>query len=134
MLTSLIFVVYFVMSSFASTSNSSKHSGVILKHFLYSSFCSKRIQKGKYTPNTPNIYWLKSNRLQVFYEIDNLKDFAKFSGKHLNWSHVALLKAWNLLKRDSSAGIFLWILRNLSKNHIYRTSLVDCYCWFLRSS
>ena len=134
MLASLIFVVYFVMSSFASTSNSSKHSGVILKHFLYSSFCSKRIQKGKYTPNTPNTYWLKSNRLQVFYEIDNLKNFAKFSGKHLNWSHVALLKAWNLLKRDSSAGIFWWILRNLSKNHIYRTSLVDCYCWFLRSS
>ena len=30
-LASLVFVIYFVISSFASTNNSSKHSGVILK-------------------------------------------------------------------------------------------------------
>ena len=38
------------------------------------------------------------------------------------------------LKRDSSTGIFLWILRNFLKNFIYRTPPDDCSSWFLHSN
>ena len=37
------------------------------------------------------------------------------------------------LKRDSSTGIFLWILGNFSKNLIYKTCLDD-YSWWLLCS
>ena len=34
------------------------------------------------------------------------------------------------LKRDSSTGIFMWILCSFSKNIIYRISLDNCFCRF----
>ena len=46
----------------------------------------------------------KSSCLQMFYKIGVLKKFAKFKRKHL--------RPATMLKRDSSAGDLLWILRN----------------------
>ena len=45
-------------------------------------------------------------------------------------------KAWSLqlsYKRDSSAGVFLWLLRNFLEHLFYRTPLYDCFCalWHL---
>ena len=51
---------------------------------------------------------------KVFYKNGIHKDFAKFTGKHLCWSlffdKVSGLQPATLLKRDSKAGVFLWIL------------------------
>ena len=56
---SLIFVIYFVISSFTSTKTSSKHSGDILN--LIISPLLNGIQRGKYTPNT----WFRSSCSQI---------------------------------------------------------------------
>ena len=52
----------------------------------------------------------------MFLKIGVLKNFANFTGKDLCWSlifnKVADLQAFNLLKRDSKTGVFLWNLRN----------------------
>ena len=50
-----------------------------------------------YTEN--DVSW---NRSQMFFKIGVLKKFANFTGKKLCWSLPA-----NLLKRDSSTGVFL---------------------------
>ena len=44
------------------------------------------------------------------------------------FNEAASLKAWNFIKRDSSTGIFPWILKGFSKNIIYRTLV---YRWLL---
>ena len=49
-LASLIFVIYFVISSFTKTKNFFKHSGIILNFIL--SPLLNRIQKGEYAPKT----------------------------------------------------------------------------------
>ena len=46
----------------------------------------------------------------MFYKIDVLKDFAKFTGKHLYWS-LFLIKE-TLLKKDSDTGVFLETFKN----------------------
>ena len=46
------------------------------------------------------------------------------------FNKVAGFNAWNYIT-DSSTGIFLRILRNFSKNFIYRTPPDDCSCWLL---
>ena len=45
---------------------------------------------------------------KMFYKIDVLKNFAEFTWKHL--------RPTTLLKRDSTAGVWAWILRNFEKN------------------
>ena len=50
----------------------------------------------------------KISRSEMFYKISVLKNFAKFT-----WKHV---RPVTLLKRDSSAGVFLRILGNLQNN------------------
>ena len=45
-----------------------------------------------------------------------LKNFAKFSGKHL----------W-----DSGTGVFLWLLRNFEEHLFYRIPLKDYFCLWL---
>ena len=53
---------------------------------------------------------------EVFCKKGVLRNFSKFTGKHLCQSlffnKVASLKPATLLKRDSGTGIFLLILRN----------------------
>ena len=83
--------------------------------------------------NLEERYWIKSRRkplrkiwmvrsrndrsscLQVFLKIGALKIFAIFTGKNLCWSLLIQLQVFRpatLLKADSNAGAFLWILRN----------------------
>ena len=82
--------------------------------------------------------------------MDVLKNFAKFTGNHLCWNHflikLQVSRPEITLKWDSSTGIFLWILRNFSKNSIeyFRITapadssvpskvfpLILCFCFFL---
>ena len=54
---------------------------------------------------------VRRSHLQMFFEIDVLKNFAIFTGKQLCWNLFLINKVPGL-KRDSNTGIFLWILRN----------------------
>ena len=62
------------------------------------------------------------NPSQMFYKIDALKYFGKFSWKDI--------RAVILLKIDSSNGVFLWILRDFWELFFYRTPLDGCFCIF----
>ena len=59
----------------------------------------------------PGNFCDRGNRSQMFYKIDALKNFAKFSETHLCWSHFSIgLQAFrlaSLLKRDSSTSVSL---------------------------
>ena len=63
----------------------------------------------------PNGY--RSSRPEVFCKKSVLRNFAKFTGKHLCMSlffnKVAGLQACNfILKNDSGTGLFLWVFWN----------------------
>ena len=64
----------------------------------------------------------------MFFKIIILKNLPIFLRKHICWSLLLTkLQAWRrttLLKRDSSAGIFMRILQNFSEQLFYRTSPV----------
>ena len=50
--------------------------------------------------------WYRSSRLQMLYKISVLKNFAKFTGKHLCWS--LFFRGLQLyLKNDTDTGVFL---------------------------
>ena len=71
----------------------------------------------KNVPVQQNVFGLLGTiKLQMFHKIGVLKKFSKFTEKHLHWSlsfnKVAGLRPATLLKRDSTTGVFLWILRN----------------------
>ena len=75
--------------------------------------------------NHQKIYWnqfekkLKSSHLEVFCKKDVLKNFAKFTGKHVYWSiwlnKIADLRLY--AKRGYGTGVFLRILGKLKKNY-----------------
>ena len=56
-----------------------------------------------------------------------LRNFTKFTGKHLRQSLFFSKVAESLLKRDSGTGVFLWILRNFREHLFYRTPPEDCF-------
>ena len=62
----------------------------------------------------PLVAFFGSRRLQTFFKISVLQNFALCTGKHLCWglffNKAACLKP--LLEKDSSTGAFLWILQN----------------------
>ena len=63
---------------------------------------------------------------------DVLKNFAKVTGKHLYQSLFfnkgrGLRPATSFKKRGSGTGVFLWILRNFSKQLFYRTHSDNCF-------
>ena len=55
----------------------------------------------------------------MFLKIGVLKNFLTFTGKHLCWRLLLIkLQAWKLwtsLKRNSSTGLFRWLLQNFQK-------------------
>ena len=58
---------------------------------------------------------------EVFYKKDALKNFAKFTGKHLYkslfFNKGCMPKACDVIeKRDSSRDVFLWVLQNFQEN------------------
>ena len=74
----------------------------------------------------------RSSRPDVFCEKSVLRNFAKFTGKHLcQGLFLIKLQTWGLqlyLIRDSGTGVFLWILRNFSEQLFHRTPPDDCFC------
>ena len=74
----------------------------------------------------------RSSRPDVFCEKSVLRNFAKFTGKHLCQSLFLIkLQPWGLqlyLIRDSGTGVFLWILQNFSEQLFRRTPPDDCFC------
>ena len=81
-LASLIFAIQFVLLSFTITNSLSKHSEVILKWFLYSSFIHFKKEILHLIRN-----WFRNSCLLIFYKIGVPKNFAKFTEKRLCWSH-----------------------------------------------
>ena len=66
----------------------------------------------------------RSSRLKVFGSKGVLKNFPKFTRKPQYWSlfnRVTGLKDVNLLKRDYSAGVFIWA--SAFENHVYLNSI-----------
>ena len=73
-------------------------------------------------------FWNSSIKKSTFkqpfsgvYKIDALKKFSKFTKKHQCWSH-SLQKS---LEKDSSTGVFLWILRSVKEHLFYRAPPVE---------
>ena len=98
-----------------------------LLHFL---FLTMSVKFDHTISNLQN--WRSSHR-RCSIKKDIIKDFAKFTGKHLRWSiffnKVESLKPETLLKRDSNPGAFLWILRLCLPKHFlfFRTTPGDCF-------
>ena len=61
-----------------------------------------------------------------------LKNFAKFTRKHLCWSlfliKLQAFKPVYLLKKDSNTGAFLWKLRIFKEHLFWSTSAIDFFC------
>ena len=73
----------------------------------------------------------RSSGLQIFFKVGILRNFANFTGKNL-WSHFLIklqaLTPTSLLKRASSAGVFLWILRNFLEHLFLQKISGGCFC------
>ena len=104
--------IYFIISSFVLQIIRQNIQGLSTSNFYAFPTPPNELQKGKYT----------YSYLHIFYKIHNLKNFKKFTEKHLCWSHslikLQVSRPETRLKRDSCTRIFLWILRNFSKNLI----------------
>ena len=65
------------------------------------------------------------------FKIDVCKNCAIFTGKHLRWSLFVIklqaCKPVNLLERDSSTSVFLWILLMFKNSFFYRTPSVAAF-------
>ena len=69
---------------------------------------------------------------QVFCKTAVLKKSEQFAGKHLQKSYTlakqrADYRPITLLKEDSIAVAFLWILKIFSEHRLYRTSMRACF-------
>ena len=73
----------------------------------------------------------RSSRVQMFFKLGVLADFAIFTGKHLCWSLFLIklqgLRPATLLKRDCSKGVFLWILAKFLRT----TFFIEHLRWLL---
>ena len=73
-----------------------------------------RLGKINEDKNTQNCQ--KQPQRKCYFKKAALKNFAKFAGRHLFWVFfLIILLTWGMKlysKRDSNAGVFLWILRN----------------------
>ena len=90
-----------VCNLFAKIVNSFRYGSKALSHKLSTYYYNTEVCKD------PNDY--RSSRPEVFCKKDVLRNFAKFTAKHLYES----LQACNFIqKNDSDTGLFLWILWN----------------------
>ena len=75
---------------------------------------------------------LRSSHQRCSVKEGVLRNFAKFTGKHLRQSlfsnKVVGLRPATLLKKDSGTGVSLWILRNLQEHLFYRTPFFSSVC------
>ena len=104
--------IYFIISSFVLQIIRQNIQGLSPSNFYALPTPPNELQKEKYT----------YSYLHIFYKIHNLKNLKKLTEKHLCWSHslikLQVSRPETRLKRDSCTRIFLWILRNFSKNLI----------------
>ena len=72
-----------------------------------------------------------SSRSQMLIKIGVIKNFAKFTGKHLCWDTFLIklqaLRPENLLKRDSNTGVFLRNLQNFYEHLFLQNTSIDCF-------
>ena len=69
-------------------------------------------------------FHIRSSRPEVFCKKGVLRNFAKFTGKHL-WPATGLQQACNFIKKDTLAQVFSCEFCEISKNtFFYRTPLV----------
>ena len=77
--------------------------------------------------------WDRSTNQRCCMEKAVLKSFAIFTGKSLCLSlcliKLQTFRSATLLKRDFNTVVFLWILRNLQKHLLWRTSVNSYFCW-----
>ena len=70
----------------------------------------------------------RSSRLEVFCKKGVLRNFAKFSGKHLRQSFFLQPEAYNFIKKETLAHVFSCEFCDISKNiFFYRTPPVAAY-------
>ena len=70
----------------------------------------------------------RSSRLEVFCKKGILRNFAKFSGKHLRQSFFLHPEAYNFIKKETLAHVFSCEFCEISKNiFFYRTPPVAAY-------
>ena len=76
----------------------------------------------------------RSNHHRCSVEKSVLKNFVKFTGKHLCWNlfftKVSSLRPTTLLKKRLHHRFFLWIMRNFYEHVFYRTPPDDCFWIF----
>ena len=76
----------------------------------------------------------RSSRPEVFCKNGVLRNFAKFTRKHLCQSlffnKIAGLRPAILLKRDSGTGVFLWVLWNFEEHLFSQNTSGGCF-WLL---
>ena len=109
------------------------HSLLLIRFALYSAPSS-----------SSSLLLLRGSRPEVFYKKGVLRNFAKFTGKHLCqglfFNEVAGLGPASLLKRDAGTGVFLWIFQNFLGHlffikHLYwlllaSANISDVCFWF----
>ena len=76
-------------------------------------------------------YWkartfVRSSHPKVFCKKDVLRNFPKFTGKHL-YQSLFLNKLQLYLKKDSGTGVFLWILRNFEEHLSLQNTSGGCF-------
>ena len=85
-----------------------------------------------------NVLIFRSSRSQIFFNIDALKNFASFTGKHLCWSLFLIklhaLRPATLLKRDSNTAVFLWNWRSFLRTTSFTEHLQWFLLWFLQQN
>ena len=97
----------------------------MLQEFVMQSFAKNVIYLGKATRLVKwyvTVSYSYKQPLEVFYKKSVLKNFTKFTGKHLCHSLTTLLKKrlWHRC--------YLWILWNFQEHLFYRTPSDDCFC------
>ena len=73
----------------------------------------------------------RSSRLDVLCKKCVIRNFAKFTGKHLCHSlpfNTVAGRPPTLLKKDSDAGVFLWILQNFLE-HLFLQNISGGWFW-----
>ena len=93
--------------TFASTFEQFVHADKTMSNIYDKAFYENAVEYCR--KRTP---WCRSKRSQMFFKIGSLKNFAKFTAKHLSFfNKVAGL-------RPHGIGVLLWILRNF-KEHLF---------------
>ena len=79
-----------------------------------------------------NFYTTRNSRPEVFCKKVVLRNFAKFTGKHLCQSlffNTVAGLAWNVIKkRDSGTGVFLWIFVKFVRTPFLQNTSGGCFC------